>query len=263
MSKPHKTYPMIFNLTKSILKKAILLFFFLITVQTAFSQKKDSLQSKRIVNGAITVTNNGISVIPTFILGKPAMIFDLAVRKNRFSFEPQFRFAIEDTKPWSFIFWLRYKLIQSKKFTMGAGVHPSTVFGNTSASVNGVIKELTTVRRFWAGELTPTYFVSKNINFGVYYLYSRGLADATKNTNFVALGGNFSNIKIASDFFVKLSPQIYYLRMDANKGYYITSALTLTKQKFPLAIQSIVNKKMQSTIPSKDFVWNVSLIYSY
>ncbi|WP_238804110.1 hypothetical protein [Emticicia aquatica] len=237
--------------------------FFLFLSTTGFSQKNDSLKYKTTVSGAFTATNNGISVIPTFMLGKPATIFDLTIRKKRFSFEPQFRFAIQDFKPWSFIFWLRYKLVDNKKLKIGVGAHPSTVFGNTAATVNGVAKDLITVRRFWASEISPTYLLSKNVSVGIYYLYSRGLADATKNTNFVALSGNFSNIKIANDISLRVSPQIYYLQMDTNHGYYVTSAFTLTKKKLPLAIQSIVNKKIQSTIPSKDFVWNVSLIYSY
>ncbi|WP_394993571.1 hypothetical protein [Emticicia sp.] len=254
---------MIYNLSKNSFNTPILVLVFIAIVQTAFSQKEDSLKAKINVNGAISVTNNGISVIPTFILGKPAIIFDLVVRKKRFSFEPQFRFAVQEFKPWSFIFWLRYKLVETKKFSMGVGVHPSTVFGNTVATVNGVSKELITIRRFWAGEISPTYIVSKNVNFGVYYLSSIGLADATKNTNFVALGGNISNIKTVGGFSLKVSPQIYYLQMDTNKGYYVTSAFSLAKANFPLSLQSIVNKKIRSTILSKDFVWNVSLIYSY
>ncbi|MES2519483.1 MAG: hypothetical protein V4585_15320 [Bacteroidota bacterium] len=244
-------------------QKTFLLFILIQSSLIAFSQKTDSLKSKIQVSGAITVTNNGISVIPTFMLGKPATIFDLVVRKKNFSFEPQFRFAIEDAKPWSFIFWLRYKLIQTEKFKMGIGAHPSTVFSNTIGTVNGVSKDLITVKRYFAGELTPTYFISKNVSVGVYYLYSRGLADATKNTNFVALSSNFSNIKLTGEYYMKVSPQIYYLQMDNNEGFYITSAFTLAKNNFPLAISSVVNKKLQSTIPSEDFVWNVSLIYSY
>lgn len=230
---------------------------------SAFSQQADSAHTKVNVHGAMTITNNGISVIPTFILGKPATIFDLVVGKKRFSFEPQFRFAIEDAKPWSFIFWLRYKLIQTEKFKMGIGGHPSTVFSATTALVNGVSKDLITVKRYLASELTPTYIISKNVNVGVYYLYSHGLADATKNTNFVALSSSFSNIKIAPELSLKLTPQVYYLQMDTNDGFYATSAFTLTKKDFPVAISSVVNKKIQSSIPSEDFVWNVSLIYAF
>ena len=252
-----------FSKPTRIIKKAIIFLLFSQIPHLLFSQQKDSAQVNIQVHGAITATNNGVSVIPTFNLGKPATIFDLVVRKNRFSFEPQFRFAIEDFKPWSFIFWLRYKIAETPKFKMGIGAHPSTVFNTTVITSNGITKDAITVRRFWAGELTPTYFISKKVNIGVYYLYSRGLAEATKNTNFVALSANFSNIKLGSDYFMKVSPQLYYLQMDANDGYYATSSFTIANRKFPLSISSIINKKIKSSITSKDFIWNISLIYSF
>jgi hypothetical protein len=202
-----------------------------------------------------------MELLPLQIMVFP--LFPPVIRKNRFSFEPQFRFAIEDFKPWSFVFWMRYKLTDTQKFKMGIGVHPSTVFQNTIISTNGVSKDAITVRRFWAGDLNPTFILSKNVSVGVYYLYSRGLADATKNTNFVALSSSFSNIKLGGDITMKVAPQIYYLRLDDNVGYYATSSLTLTKKNFPLAVSSIINKKIQSEIMSEDFVWNVSLTYSY
>ncbi|PWK27612.1 hypothetical protein LV89_01503 [Arcicella aurantiaca] len=244
-------------------RKLLFLSLLIIFPFLSFSQNADSLHSKISVHGAITATNNGISVIPTFMLGKPATIFDLVVAKNKFSFEPQFRFAIEDVKPWSFIFWFRYKLVQSEKFKMGIGAHPSTVFSSTVGTVNGVTKDLITVRRFWAAELTPTYKISQNVNVGIYYLYSRGLADATKNTNFVALSASLSNIKISNDVTFKIAPQLYYLQMDDKEGYYVTSTFSLAKRNFPISLSSIMNKKIDSTIPSEDFVWNISMTYSF
>ena len=251
-------------------KQAVLFFAFLTISQICFSQKADSTKAVTQFSGLVTVTNNGISVIPTFNLvkpgttiGKPAAIFDLVVKKKRLSFEPQFRFALEEIKPWSFIFWMRYKLVQTEKFKMGIGAHPSTVFGQTTALVNGVSKDLITVKRFWAGELSNSYSFSKNISFIAYYLYSRGLADATRNTNFVQLGFNFSHIGLGGDYFLKMSPQIYYLQMDAKTGYYATSSFTLAKRNLPFTISSIVNKKIRSSIPSKDFLWNVSLAYAF
>jgi hypothetical protein len=247
----------------TIIKKLFLIFILLLITNYAFSQKLDSTKTNISVNGAFTITNSGISVIPTFTLGKPALIYDLVVRKNKFSFEPQFRFAVEDFKPWSFVFWLRYKIIESKRFKMGVGVHPSTVFSNSIITTNGVSKEAITVRRYWAGDLNPTYLLSKNISVGVYYLYAKGLGDATKNTNFVALSSSFSNIILGREFYFKASPQIYYLNLDEKDGFYATSTFTISKRNFPLSISSIVNKKIESTVPSDDFVWNVSFIYSY
>jgi hypothetical protein len=235
----------------------------LLLTYTAFSQTENGAKSATQFAGGVTVTNNGISVIPTFTLGKPAALFDFTVRKNRFAFEPQFRFAIKDAKPWSFVFWMRYKLLQSPKFTLGIGVHPAYVFKNSTMITDGVSKDVITVRRFIAGELTPNYYFSKNVSIGIYYLYSHGMNDAPKNTNFVGLNSNFSNIKLGSVYYLKAAHQIYYLKLDDKDGCYATATVTLAKRNFPFAIASIVNKKIQSNIPSDDFVWNVSLSYSY
>lgn len=244
-------------------KQKMLLIALLHLTYCSFAQENNATKNPIQFSGAVLVTNNGISVIPTFTLEKPAMIFDFAVRKKRFSFEPQLRFAIEDAKPWSFLFWMRYKAIQSEKFSLGMGIHPAYLFSNTSAIVNGVSKDVITVRRFIAGELAPNYSLSKNISIGVYYLYSHGLSNTPRNTNYVALNSNFSNIKLSDAFYMKVAPQIYYLKLDEIDGFYTTATFTLAKRDFPFTIASIVNKKIQSNIPSDDFVWNVSLSYFY
>jgi hypothetical protein len=52
--------------------------------------------------------------------------------------------------------------------------------------------------------------------------------------------------------------------MDEKDGYYATATITLAKHDFPLSIQSIMNQTIETNIPAKsDFVWNVSLIYSF
>jgi hypothetical protein len=69
--------------------------------QSAAAQALDP-DTQVAVSGAVSVTNKGISLIPSFTLGRPAAIFDLAVRKGDLGFEPQFRFGL-DGKPWSFL----------------------------------------------------------------------------------------------------------------------------------------------------------------
>lgn len=229
----------------------------------SFSQEKTIVKDTISFNNTISITNNGISLIPTFSLGKPATIIELSVRKKRFSFDPQLRFALKDAKPWSFVFWMRYKCIDTKKFKLGIGAHPSFVFQTTPAIVNGIQKDLITTKRFFASEFVPTYIVNKKVSFGLYYLYSRGLDLGLKNTHFICANGYFSNIKLYSDFNLKFVPQFYYLRLDSKSGFYTASTITLVKQKFPISISSTINKKINSTIASENLVWNVSLNYSF
>ena len=105
----------------------------------------------------------------------------------------------------------------------------------------------------------------KNVTIGLYYLYSRGLEESTnKNTHFLTFNGNFSNLKISENYFLKFNPQIYYLNIDNKAGLYCSSGITLASKKSPFSIQTFVNKTIKTDInASKDLVMNVSLLYSF
>jgi len=108
------------------MQKHRILFVLILSLVTQFclSQKRDSSFH---VAGAVTVTNKGISLVPTFTLGKPATIFDLSMGKRKLYFEPQLRFALEG-KPWSFLFWWRYRLLSKNKMAVTLGGHPAMNF---------------------------------------------------------------------------------------------------------------------------------------
>ena len=228
---------------------------------SGFCQRRDSTLFFR---SALSVTHNGFSFIPSFSLGKPAVILEPSIGNKRLSFEPQFRFAMEG-KPWSFIFIYRYKIINRNKFQVTLGGHiPAIIFGNDSIVANGVRKDVIIARRFVAGEFIPNYQLTKNINIGLLYLQGHGFQnDATQNTWFLGLRSNFSYIKLSEKFYARFVPMVFFLKTDADVGYYVTYTLTLAARSFPLSIQHILNQAIQSEIPAKKFDWNVSLVYSF
>jgi hypothetical protein len=247
------------------LKRGMLLLLLVIT-QDAFSQETNSAEKGIHFNGDISVTNNGFSLIPTFSLGKPASIMLLSVGGDRFSFNPQFRINLEDAQMWTFVFIWRYKVIDAKKFQLTAGVHlPAIAFRSVMAPVNGVMQEMLITQRFLTFELTPNLTLTKNVSTGFYYLYAVGLetADQPKNTHFLGYNFNFSRIQLSKKFYLKFSPQVYYLKIDQNDGFYFASNLALAVSDFPLSISSQINKAIDTDISSKDFDWNISLIYSF
>ena len=83
------------NFLKSnvFIRKAVLFSVFLHLSSVSFSQKADSTKVVNHISGAVTVTNNGISLIPTFSLGKPATVLDFAAGRKKLSFDPQLRFC--------------------------------------------------------------------------------------------------------------------------------------------------------------------------
>jgi hypothetical protein len=251
-------------MTKNFIKRAFLLFALLNLSSLAFSQKSDSTKVANYFGGGVTVTNNGISLIPTFSIDKPAVLFDLTAGRGKLSFEPQFRFSLAG-KPWTFFFWWRYKLVNTSKLFVRAGVHESLSYLTLPVLINGESKESIITQRYLAGELAPNYFLTKNISAGMYYLYSYGIDNANvRNTHFAMLNMNFTNIKLSGKFFLSYMPQIYYLRINKNDGFNVTSTLILTRKNFPVFFSVFGNKTIRSTVPGhKDFVWNTSLIYSF
>lgn len=213
--------------------------------------------------GTVSVTNNGFSLVPSFSLGDPALLFDLKFTKGEFSFEPDMRFALEG-KPWSFLFWLRYKAIENKRFSLRIGAHPALNFRTVNVIRNGVSEELLESRRYLAAEIVPNYKISEKVSVGMYYLRGQGFDEGVKTTNFLVLNSSFNNLYISEQFYFNISPQVYYLTTDDDKGYYAVAFITLVKKDFPLSISSILNKAIDTEIvPEDDFTWNISLVYNF
>ena len=228
----------------------------------AFSQAVDSTRSRTVVEGLLTATTKGISNVPSITLGKPAAILNVSIARSGFAFEPELKYGLNG-KPWSFIFWGRYRL-DHDKFHLTIGEHPSVNFKTITVSINQTQTQVIEARRYLAGELYPSYSLSRNVALGVYYLYSHGFeADIAKNTNFVALRTTLSNVPHTDGYFARFVPQVYYLKQDARGGTYGNCVLTLGRKDFPFSIGAQVNKTIRTSIPEgDDFIWNVSLSYA-
>ena len=212
--------------------------------------------------GNIQVTNNGISLVPTFSLGDPALLFDLKFVKGRHSFEPDMRFALEG-KPWAFIFWYRYQAVSSGKFSLRVGAHPAINFRTIDVVKDGEAAQVIQARRYLAAEVSPSYALGQGVRVGMYYLTAVGFDEGTRRTHFLTLNAGFSDVPLGRKLYAVISPQVYYLRMDQDDGLYANATLTLALRNFPLSLGSILNQEITSRIDSEAFNWNLSLIYNF
>ena len=232
---------------------------------TQFSFAQVNENSKPVqMTGSISVTNKGISLIPSFTLGKPAAVADFSVTKGRFSFDPTFRFALEKMKPWSFIFWFRYKVVDSDRFSFNIGAHPAYSFKYAESSESDLADDAIMVNRYLAGEIAPTFVLSDKISVGPYYLVAHGTGGDVNNYNhYIALRGGLSNIGLVGDVSFSLSPQVYYLNLDGVIGTYVATGVSLKKQTSPFSVSAMFNQTLDSDIGGDDFIWNISLVYSF
>ncbi len=213
--------------------------------------------------GTVSVTHNGISLVPSFSLGDPAILFDLKFTKGKLSFEPDMRFALEG-KPWSFLFWFRYKAIENERFSLRLGAHPALNFRTVNIVRIGQPEELLETRRYVAAEVAPSYKISNRVELGIYYLYGHGFDEGVKNTHFMVLNSTFNNLYISEKLYFNVSPQAYYLVTDDLKGIYVVGFVSLIKKDFPISVSAILNKAIDTEIvPEDDFTWNISLVYSF
>jgi hypothetical protein len=227
--------------------------------QTADSTKQET----GFFSGAATLTTKGLSTFPNLTLGKPAAILDLSMGGNKFRFEPIFRFSLEG-KPWSFILWCRYELMNSHKFQFKIGAHPAYSFKTVTVTQDGTTKEILRAQQYLAGELSPVFKVAKNVSLGPYYIYAHGLEkDIVQNSNFVSFRLNFSNINLSEKYFMRLMAQTYYLKLDEDDGFYVNTTFSLNRRNFPFSVSSTINQTFQSDIPGDDFLWNINLTYSF
>ncbi|MDX1908249.1 MAG: hypothetical protein SF053_14530 [Bacteroidia bacterium] len=250
--------------------KQLLLLLSLVSLATrTLAQEVDTTRTDSIMppnghfSGVITATQNGISLLPNFTLGKPALLFDLSLGRGRWSFDPLLRFAMTG-KPWTFVFWGRYKLVNRKRFTMGVGAHPAFVFSTTPATVNGVTRDYQIAQRYFAWETTPTYFFSEQTGIGIHYLGSHGLDSyAVPYTHFVALRGVISRVPLFHRVNMTLLPQAYYLYTGGRQGVYVSTYAELSWKQIPFSLSSVISRKIRSDVAGKDLVWNLQVSYHF
>lgn len=250
--------------------KVILISLGIVLSQFSFSQESKTLSSENYKSELplsfdfdVTATTKGISTLPNMTLGKPAIVFDMMFIRKKLSFEPQFRFAMSG-RPWAFQFWWRYNAIETSKFKLNIGARPSFNFKSKTVTTDNMTYDGIIVQRNLGIEVIPSFKITDIISISSHYIYLYGLdPNMAKHTNFVSFQPVFSNIPISNDIRLKISPQIYYLRMDRRDGVYYGSTFSLTKKDFPLTLSSLVNKELKSNLTgSFDFLWNVSLTYS-
>lgn len=247
------------------MKRAILLiystFFLTVSYANAF---QDTTAKPLNISGSIGLTNNGISIIPTFSLNAPATITNFYITKNRFSFEPDVRLTL-DARKGGMLFWFRYKFIKDKKFNLSAGIHPAYNFQLRTITENNKTWDITQARRFIAYEIAPSFVVSKHLSFAPYLLRGMGLQkDGPVSTYFLALNTNISNLAVGKDLRFSWTPQFFYLYLDGQEGFYMANILRLSHTKSPFSLQSVINKEIKSDlVGGRSFAWNIILSYSF
>ncbi len=249
--------------TSSLVAGAVL--FLVLAWSACLAHAQEPEPPAKSFSGNIHLTNKGISQIPSFTLGKPAVQFDLRLGKRRLTFEPQLRFATAG-KPWDFVFRWQYRMMQTDKFRLRVALNSVLNFVTSTVTEEGEDEARDAIigRRFVGGQILPEYSLTKNLSAGLLYLYATGIEEgALRNLHFIVLNTRLSDIKVSREWTVALNTQLYQLIIDDERGTYFSPSAVLSRKGLPLSLSALVNKSLHTHIEGDSFIWSASVIYSY
>ncbi|WP_297098852.1 hypothetical protein [uncultured Draconibacterium sp.] len=247
------------------MKKLMIFSFVFFLSSFLFAQtEKDSISKVNNFTAVVTVQNKGISTIPNLTLGKPAVIFDMKLGR-KLSFEPQFRFSLEDGKPWAMVLWWRYYGSVSERFKITYHANYSLSFKTIGLyNADGSDREVNRTNRYLVGALTPNYQLNKYIGLGAYLFYARGMDPyMIKNTYLASFQPTISNIPLFKSFVAKVRPEIYLLKMGED-GVFFSTRFLISNKNSPFSLSGLITQPIDSNIPSDyEFLWNVGVSYAF
>jgi hypothetical protein len=214
------------------------------------------------VNGVISVTNNGISPVPAFSLGKPALMTSFFIKKGGFTFSPELNYG-SDGKPWTVNQWFRYQWHKGK-MTYRTGFSHALYFGRETVLRDNQNVVIAKLNQYAALEWGLTYHLSAKNSISLTYWNSYGLDyGAIKSGHFVSLSGTFSQIPMSESVFLQLRPNLFYLNNTAPfNGLFASTIASVSHKKYPFSLFVQGVQPIQS-VPSIKPNWNYGLNYIF
>ncbi len=235
-----------------------LLLLFINTVTYA-AEPADSINKKLKATATFSLNTNGISSIPAFSLGKPAIMASVSLEKNRFSYDPTLAYGL-DFKGWFIDSWLHYRLIDRPHFEFRPGFNFSTFFSDYK-NQGETIRE---AQRYFTIEFTGIYKFSPNSSLTVGYWNDRGQDKGTLLGHFFNLVGKRSDIRIGKNVLLTVDLQIFYIDYEGdNDGLFLSPKITGALRNKPFSIFFQPIQALESNItPFPGFRWNLGVAYA-
>lgn len=224
------------------------------------SNKPDTLKTSLSIHGNIQLTNNAISPVPSFSLGKPALLTTLFLQNGRLTFSPEFNFDLE-AKPWSVNTWLRYQVIQQEKWDFTLGNNLSLFFKKNNPALT---KEEYQLQRYQAFEFNLGYHFSKMHGINLMYWKSQALDEVgVKNGLFIMLVGQIGDLWSGKNIRIGIRPSLFVIDNTAPfYGLFTSQISTIYFKKIPFNI-SFQTVHPHHTEPETKFNWNLGVNFQF
>lgn len=230
-----------------------------LSLYTVALPQEVSDKSKLEAACTFSFNSNGISSIPSFSLGAPAVIAAPTFTKGRFVYEPVLAYDL-DIQPWFIDNWFRYKIVDRQKFEFRTGLNFSMYFSDNKLPDETILQG----QRYWAAEFTATYKPTAKSFISAAYWNDRGQDPGTISGHYLALMGDRSEISIGKSLLLAANLHLFYINYDGNNdGLFISPKLTTSVRNIPFSLFFHVIQAFESNIsPFPGFNWNLGISYT-
>lgn len=239
---------------------ALIILFFVFTWPRVISvENSDSTKPELKSTTTFSINSNGISSIPAFSLGKPALIADVKLSKRRFSYEPVLAYGL-NMRGWFIDNWLRYRLVDKPALELRTGVNFSTFFSEYKLRDD----EIWRTERYFAFELTLVHKLSPSSSILFSYWNDRGQEKGSLKGHFINFIAEKNDVPFGSTILFSGYFQIFYVDYDGNNdGLFISPKISFSVNDLPFNLYFQIIQPLKSNIePSPGFRWNLGLSYT-
>lgn len=227
----------------------------------AFSQEQSySERTELKASFTASLNSNGISSIPAFSLGAPAIVGTAGLAKGRFSYDPVLAYGI-DMKPWYFDSWLHYMIVDGSSFKLRTGFNFSMYFSDYKLPDETILQG----QRYWALELAGIYYFNEKTNLTLMYWNDRGQDPGTITGHFITIAGDRSGMRLGKHLLWGINLQVFYIGYTGfNDGLFVSPKVNVSARKLPLSVFFQATQAITSNIePFPGFNWNIGIAYTF
>jgi hypothetical protein len=198
--------------------------------------------------------------IPSFSLGKPALIAAFTLQKKRFSFEPQIAYGL-NFRPWIIDNWVHYRLIYNPKFELRTGVDFAMFFSQYNAGDYNILQG----QQYITFEIAGIYKFSPKSSFTFMYWSDNGQDPGSIKGNFYNMIYEKADIEVGETILFSGSLQLFYVGYAGdNDGLFISPRISTSVRNVPLSLFFQATQALTSNIePYPGFRSNIGLAYMF
>ncbi len=245
----------------------LILFFVMLVLSISYSYahvNSDTTKVSTVFSGSVQLTNNGISLVPAFSLGAPALMAFFEAKRRRFSYCPQFSFDSEG-KPWYMNQWLRYQVVDGHKFSYRSSISYSFLYKPSEEVKDGIVTPIIKIDRNVIFEQLMVAQITAKKALVLVHLHGMPTTKEGINLDLMTIGTSTKAIKLASKVTMDIVPSIFYLTYTGgNEGVFTTENISFHYEKLPVSIGFQATEPLwMKNLHVESFNWALSAIYSF